>query len=141
MKRDYFLSLETLPSGHSLDLSKFVERLAFNDDGLIPVITQDNTSQQVLMFAWMNAEALTQTLTHKRMTYWSRSRQQLWVKGETSGHSQQLVSMSFDCDGDAILCSVNQTGGACHTGRSNCFYLDVDFEEKQIIVRENPQPI
>ena len=69
------------------------------------------------MFAWMNKDALRKTLATKRMTYWSRSRQQLWVKGETSGHVQRLVAISFDCDGDAILCQVEQQGAACHTGR------------------------
>ena len=91
----------------------------------------------MLMLAWLNKDALQKTLATKRMTYWSRSRQQLWVKGETSGHVQRLVAMSFDCDGDAILCQVEQQGAACHTGRQSCFYLNADLEKHQIHVSEN----
>jgi len=89
------------------------------------------------MFAWMNVEALEHTLSSRRMTYWSRSRNKLWIKGESSGHTQALVSMSFDCDGDTILCQVEQSGAACHTGRPNCFYLDVELEQKQVRIRGN----
>jgi len=71
----------------------------------------------------------------KRITYWSRSRQQLWVKGETSGHTQKLVSMAFDCDGDAVLCLVDQSGATCHTGRQDCFYLIVDIERNQVFIK------
>ena len=85
----------------------------------------------------MNKEALQKTLATKRMTYWSRSRQQLWVKGETSGHVQSVVSMSFDCDGDAILCQVEQQGVPCHTGRQTCFYLNVEADDQQVIVKED----
>ena len=81
---------------------------------------------KVLMLAWMNKAALEKTLATGRMTYWSRSRGELWEKGATSGHTQELVTMSFDCDGDAVLCRVNQKGAACHTGRSNCFYLEAN---------------
>ncbi|MCG8317248.1 MAG: phosphoribosyl-AMP cyclohydrolase, partial [Pseudomonadales bacterium] len=108
--------------------------LAFNEQGLIPVITQAANTKTMLMFAWMNKEALQQTIATKRMTYWSRSRQQLWIKGETSGHVQRVVSMAFDCDGDAILCQVEQEGAACHTGRQSCFYLNVDPENQQVVV-------
>ena len=135
MEREYFKTLEHLDSETSLNLKTVVDKLAFNDHGLIPVITQDATSMEVLMFAWMNKEALYETLSKNYMTYWSRSRKKLWVKGETSGHFQSLVSMSFDCDGDVILCLVNQTGAACHTGRSNCFYLSVDMENHQVTVQ------
>lgn len=93
----------------------------FNHDGLIPVIAQDATSGEVLMMAWMNAESLHLTQTTGRATYWSRSRQELWVKGETSGHTQEVVSLSLDCDGDTILMQVNQVGAACHTGTHTCF--------------------
>ena len=82
----------------------------------------------------MNKEALGLTLSANRMTYWSRSRKQLWTKGETSGHTQVLVSIAFDCDGDAILCQVDQSGAACHTGRPDCFYLKVDVERQQVFV-------
>ena len=134
MHRQYFQALEPSPDKTSIDLDEVINELAFNEDGLIPVITQDATSKEVLMFAWMNKESLEYTLTTQRMTYWSRSRQQLWKKGESSGHTQALVSMSFDCDGDCILCLVNQSGPACHTGRPNCFYLSVNTEEKKVIV-------
>lgn len=86
------------------------------------------------MLAWMNKQALLLTISTKRMTYWSRSRERLWKKGETSGHVQALVSISFDCDGDAILCQVDQTGAACHTGRADCFYLKVDVKKQQVFI-------
>tara|TARA_Y100001960_G_scaffold54009_1_gene55304 strand:- start:976 stop:1239 length:264 start_codon:yes stop_codon:yes gene_type:complete len=86
MKRDYFIALEQLGNNSSLALPEVIEQLAFNEQGLIPVITQDAETKTMLMFAWMNKEALQKTLATKRMTYWSRSRQELWVKGETSGH-------------------------------------------------------
>ena len=123
MKYEYFTSLEGGNNGQPLALIDVLEQLAFNDQGLIPVITQDVESKDVLMLAWMSSTSIKQTLATGKMTYWSRSRKELWVKGATSGHHQSLTSMSFDCDGDAILCLVNQTGSACHTGRKNCFYL------------------
>ena len=135
MKNSYFQSIEQLTCGDSLLLNDVIEQLAFNDQGLIPVITQDATSKAVLMMAWMNRSALEQTLNSGRMTYWSRSRNAFWIKGETSGHTQELVNMSFDCDGDAILCQVNQRGAACHTGRRDCFYLSVDREYKRVFIK------
>jgi phosphoribosyl-AMP cyclohydrolase len=99
--------------------------LVYNDAGLIPVIAQDATTHEVLMMAWMNAEAVTRTLTTGRVTYWSRSRAAFWIKGETSGHAQELVDFRVDCDRDAILVTVRQTGPACHTGRQSCFYTAV----------------
>lgn len=101
-------------------------RPKFNADGLIAAIAQDDQSGEVLMLAWMNAEALTATLQTGKATYWSRSRGQLWVKGETSGHTQQVVAVQIDCDQDAVLLKVNQTGGACHTGRTSCFYRNIE---------------
>ena len=92
------------------------------DKGLIAVIAQDATNNEVLMIAWMNREALTQTLETRRATYFSRSRNSLWVKGETSGHFQDVLDIKFDCDGDAVLMKVNQTGAACHTGEKSCFH-------------------
>lgn len=100
--------------------------LKFNEAGLIPAIAQDATTGEVLMMAWMNAQAVTQTLETGRVTYWSRSRQSFWIKGETSGHTQELVELRIDCDRDCLLVRVNQTGAACHTGRRNCFYTVVD---------------
>ena len=90
--------------------------------GLIAAIAQDASSGEVLMVAWMNEEALIKTLETKRATYFSRSRNSLWVKGETSGHFQDVVEIKFDCDGDAVLMKVNQTGAACHTGERSCFH-------------------
>ncbi|HNQ49116.1 MAG TPA: phosphoribosyl-AMP cyclohydrolase [Hydrogenophilus thermoluteolus] len=94
-------------------------------DGLIAAIAQDADDGTVLMVAWMNREALAETLHSGRAVYWSRSRQQLWRKGESSGHEQQVVSVHLDCDGDAVLLRVRQQGGiACHTGRKSCFYRE-----------------
>lgn len=137
MERKYFLALEKLENNSSLALNEVIEQLAFNDQGLIPVITQDAKTKNMLMFAWMNKEALQITLVTQKMTYWSRSRQKLWVKGETSGHVQKVVAMSFDCDGDAILCQVEQQGAPCHTGRQSCFYLNVEADNQQVIVKED----
>lgn len=134
MKRAYFQKLEKYNCSSPLELKNVIEQLAFNEHGLIPVITQDVTSKAILMLAWMNKESLCQTIETGRMTYWSRSQEQLWVKGQTSGHTQTLISMFFDCDGDAILCQVNQMGAACHTNRPGCFYLHVDIEKKQVRV-------
>jgi phosphoribosyl-AMP cyclohydrolase len=103
-------------------------RPKFNADGLIAAITQDAETGDVLMLAWMNADALAATLETRRATYWSRSRGELWVKGETSGHTQEVVDVRIDCDQDAVLLKVKQTGGACHTGRASCFYRIVPFE-------------
>jgi len=94
----------------------------WNADGLIPAIAQDAMSGEVLMLAWMNAESLALTLREKRAVYWSRSRQALWRKGDTSGHTQTVVDIRLDCDGDTLLLKVNQVGGACHTGRETCFF-------------------
>ncbi|SHG23756.1 phosphoribosyl-AMP cyclohydrolase [Cognatishimia maritima] len=99
--------------------------LTFNDAGLIPVIAQDAESLEVLMMAWMNAEAIEKTLESGKVTYWSRSRQAFWIKGETSGHTQELVDLRYDCDQDCILVLVRQTGAACHTMRRTCFYRAV----------------
>lgn len=137
MKRNYFQTLEQYSDSTQLELAEVVDQLSFNEQGLIPVITQDADGKDVLMLAWMNQQALLLTLSTKRVTYWSRSRQQLWVKGETSGHTQTLISMSFDCDGDAILCQVSQLGAACHTNRPNCFYLNVDAEQQRVTISGN----
>ena len=95
----------------------------FNSDGLVPVVTQDVTSKQVLMMSWMNAETLRLTLTEGRMVYWSRSRKEVWRKGDTSGDRQFVREGYYDCDGDTLLFLVEQEGrGACHTGEVSCFY-------------------
>ena len=103
--------------------------LKFNADGLIPAIAQDAESKDVLMMAWMNAEAVAMTLKTGRVTYWSRSRQAFWIKGETSGHTQELVDFRYDCDRDCILVLINQEGPACHTNRRSCFYTAVRGSE------------
>jgi phosphoribosyl-AMP cyclohydrolase len=96
--------------------------IAFDAGGLVPCIAQQHDSGEVLMMAWMNREAVAETLRTGRVCYWSRSRQALWRKGETSGHLQKLIDLRIDCDGDTLLVVVDQTGVACHTGRHNCFF-------------------
>lgn len=98
------------------------EQLQFNDQGLIPCIVQDATTDEVLMLAWMNKESLQRTLEEQTTWFWSRSRGELWHKGETSGNTQKLVDLSYDCDGDTLLARVNPAGPACHTGQRTCFY-------------------
>ena len=100
--------------------------LTFNADGLLPCIAQDAASGEVLMMAWMNAEAVMQTLATGRVTYWSRSRQAFWIKGEPSGHTQALIELRVDCDRDCLLALVDQTGPACHTNRRSCFFTKVE---------------
>jgi len=104
-----------------------IEEVQFNSDGLVPVIAQDASSGQVLMFAWMNADALAETVASGHAVYFSRSRQKLWRKGESSGNTQSVKSLQLDCDGDVLLMRVEQHGGvACHTGRAHCFYRQWD---------------
>lgn len=98
------------------------QTLTYDEKGLIPAIAQDHASGQILMMAWMNADAVQRTLETGRVTYWSRSRQAFWVKGESSGHVQKLVDFRIDCDRDCVLVVVEQTGPACHTMRRSCFY-------------------
>jgi len=107
--------------------------LSYNDAGLVPVIAQDAQTGEVLMLAWMNQEAVARTLATGRVTYWSRSRQAFWVKGETSGHVQTLVEMRVDCDRDALLVRVEQVGPACHTNRPSCFFTGVQHGEEVIL--------
>lgn len=115
---------------------KFSE-LKLNADGLIPVIVQDAETKMVLMMAWMNELALSRTLNTKRATYWSRSRQCYWIKGESSGHIQEVVSVHLDCDNDALLLGVKQTGPACHTFAQSCFFKDIstDMELKSVYLK------
>ena len=104
--------------------------LQFNEAGLIPAIAQDAETHEVLMLAWMSAESIARSLETGKVTYWSRSRQAFWVKGETSGHVQKLVEMRVDCDRDCLLVLVDQTGPACHTGRRSCFYTGIQDDEE-----------
>ena len=114
--------------------------LKYDAAGLIPCITQDADSGEVLMFAWMNAAAVTQTLTTGRVTYWSRSRAAFWIKGETSGHTQQLQDLRIDCDRDCLLALVTQVGAACHTNRRSCFYTAVrNGTEVEILAPMDPK--
>ncbi|MGA7712411.1 MAG: phosphoribosyl-AMP cyclohydrolase [Rhizomicrobium sp.] len=100
----------------------FLSAVKFNDDGLVPVIAQSHSSGAVLMLAWMNRQTLEETLSSGQVTYWSRSRGEVWRKGATSGHTQHLVEAWIDCDGDALLLKVDQIGAACHTGAPACFF-------------------
>jgi phosphoribosyl-AMP cyclohydrolase len=114
------------------------ENLTFNEQGLLPVIAQDHESGEILMLAWMNAESVARTLETKKVTYWSRSRQAFWVKGETSGNVQTLVDLRVDCDRDCLLAIVNQVGPACHTNRRSCFYTSVvDGDERELMKPES----
>ena len=127
---------ERMPKGGGLTLEVALASLKFDERGLMPAIAQQYDTGEVLMLAWMNREALEETLRTQRVCYWSRSRQRLWRKGESSGQVQLLREVAIDCDGDALLLEVDQTGPACHTGRRNCFYNRVngDFVE----VAEDP---
>ena len=108
--------------------------LKYDVNGLIPCVAQDHQTGEVLMFAWMNAASLTRTLESGNVTYWSRSRQAFWAKGETSGHVQRLVELRLDCDRDCLLAIVTQEGPACHTNRRSCFYTALrDGEEVEIL--------
>lgn len=115
---------KTLEAGQDqfVPLQQALEQIPWNADGLIPVIAQQFDSKEVLMLAWMNVDALQETLKNERVCYWSRSRRQLWRKGEVSGQVQELKEARLDCDGDTLLLLVDQTGSACHTGRRGCFY-------------------
>ncbi len=119
---------------------QWIDAVRWNADGLVPAIAQDHRSGTVLMLAWMNAEALSATVAEGRAVYWSRSRQELWRKGESSGHTQVLHELSVDCDGDTILLKVEQLGGiACHTGRAHCFFRRLDgdsWEEVSPVLRD-----
>ncbi len=111
---------------NNTNLDNLLSSLKFNDQGLIPAIAQDSDKNDVLMMAWMNKESIKYTFATGRVCYWSRSRQKLWKKGETSGQHQELVDFLIDCDRDTVLVKVKQHGVACHTGRRSCFYISVD---------------
>jgi phosphoribosyl-AMP cyclohydrolase len=105
-----------------MNTQDILKHITFNEVGLVPAIAQCHKTNEVLMMAWMNRESLEKTLATKEVYYWSRSRNSLWRKGETSGHTQKLVEMLIDCDGDTLLLKVEQTGAACHTGEKTCFF-------------------
>ncbi|SEK92876.1 phosphoribosyl-AMP cyclohydrolase [Roseovarius nanhaiticus] len=108
--------------------------LTYDARGLIPAIAQDAHSGEVLMMAWMNADAVALTLQTGRVTYWSRSRQAFWIKGETSGHTQRLIELRVDCDRDCLLLKIEQVGPACHTNRRSCFYTVVEEGGEKVVM-------
>ncbi len=127
-----FKQNEGQAQGFKLDRDRLLAEVKYNREGLVPVIAQQYDTLEVLMLAWMNAEALQETLSTGRVCYWSRSRQALWRKGESSGQIQRLKSARIDCDGDTLLLAVDQTGPACHTGRRHCFFYK--FEPDSVII-------
>jgi phosphoribosyl-AMP cyclohydrolase len=133
-----FKRLETLTAGSAVALEQVLAQLRWTGEGLIPAVAQQYDSGEVLMLAWMNVEALRETLSTRRVCYWSRSRQSYWRKGETSGHVQKLMEMRIDCDGDALLLLVDQAGPACHTNRRSCFYNAVEGEQVKTISDSAP---
>lgn len=134
MTKPFFKAHENHQSALEIPLSEFMQQLNFDENGLMPAITQQYDSREILMMAWMNIESIEHTLTTGRVYYWSRSRQKLWAKGECSGNIQTLKHMHTDCDGDTLLLSVNQTGnGACHTGRKSCFFWKITPQGAQKI--------
>lgn len=130
---DIWLQLEQAERGERRPLEAVLAAIPWNADGLITAIAQQHDSGEVLMLAWMNREALLETLTTERVCYWSRSRQALWRKGESSGYRQRLIEARLDCDGDALLLRVDQQGPACHTGRPNCFYNAIRDDSVEVI--------
>jgi len=114
-------------------MSNWINTVRWDSDGLLPVIVQDASSSKVIMFAWMNRETLEESIKQKKAIYWSRSRKQIWVKGEESGHYQNIEDMFLDCDNDVLLIKVRQEGGiACHTGRESCFYNRINMKTNKI---------
>lgn len=132
----YLKQTETLAVGDSMPWHEVVKNLPWNAEGLLPAIAQQHDTKEVLMLAWMNREALDETLATSRVCYYSRSRQKLWRKGESSGQIQVLKALRLDCDGDTLLLSVDQMGPACHTGRRHCFYNKVEGD--RLVVESEP---
>jgi phosphoribosyl-AMP cyclohydrolase len=123
---------------------QWLDEIKWTEDGLVPVIAQQHDTGRVVMFAWMNRESLALTVAEGYATYWSRSRQRLWRKGEESGHKQKVIDIQLDCDADVILLKIDQQGGiACHTGRESCFYRSLEQENwvNKDPVLKNPQHI
>lgn len=131
-----FKQLESADDGQTTPLAQILDAMKFNADGLVPAIAQQHDTGEVLMQAWMNLQAIEETLKTGRVCYWSRSRQSYWRKGESSGHVQKLVAMYLDCDGDSILLHVDQQGPACHTLRRSCFYHQLTADGAKIISTE-----
>ena len=114
----------------------FYDNLKFDANGLIPAIIQEQKTGRVLMMAWMNRASLEKTITSGKTHFWSRSRQKFWMKGESSGHVQQVKDIAFDCDGDVLLIQVEQTGAACHEGYQSCFFRSVEKDGKSVRLTE-----
>jgi len=114
----------------------FYDQLKFDANGLIPAIIQEQQTGRVLMMAWMNRAALEKTVATGRTHFWSRSRRKLWMKGETSGHGQQVKNIALDCDGDVLLIQVEQTGAACHEGYQSCFFRSLEKDGKSVKLTE-----
>lgn len=115
----------------------FYDQLKFTSDGLIPAIVQDAATKRVLMMAWMNRASLEKTLETGKTHFWSRSRKQFWMKGETSGHTQSVREIAFDCDGDTLLVQVEQAGAACHEGYRSCFFRSLNEGGQDVVVTES----
>ena len=123
---------------------KFIEKLKFNDDGLVPAIVQEEGTGRVVMMAWMNEASLKSTIETGKTHFWSRSRQKYWMKGESSGHTQDVKDIAFDCDGDTLLIQVEQHGAACHEGYKSCFFRSISGEGDFGITEErlvNPEEV
>ena len=114
----------------------FLDKLKFNNDGLIPAIIQEQGTGRVLMMAWMNKEAVKRTVEEGKTVFWSRSRQKYWIKGETSGHVQVVKDVAFDCDGDTLLIQVEQTGAACHEGYKSCFFRSIENKGDSFAIKD-----
>ena len=117
-------------------LEKFLDSLKYDKDGLLPAVVQDDSNGDVLMVAYMNRDAVAQTLTSGRACFWSRSRQRFWIKGETSGNIQAIKSVYVDCDKDCVVVKVDQTGAACHEGYRSCFFRRVNSDGSETVVME-----
>ncbi len=131
-----YKDLESHKKGSQTPLDEALSALKFNEAGLIPAIAQQHDTGEVLMMAWMNRASIEETLKTQQVCYWSRSRNSYWRKGESSGNQQKLVTMSTDCDGDTLLLKVEQLGAACHTGRRDCFYNEI--QPSGLTISSNP---
>jgi phosphoribosyl-AMP cyclohydrolase len=138
MSKKFFKSLESSQLHTHYALSEFLDELSYDEQGLIPAIAQQFDTGEVLMMAWMNRASIVESLQTGRVCYWSRSRQNFWRKGEQSGQMQRLKSLSADCDGDALLLQVDQTGPACHTGRRSCFYHTAKPDGRDVEISSQP---
>jgi phosphoribosyl-AMP cyclohydrolase len=136
--------MPTMPAAAASTNAKWLKKVRWDENGLVPVIAQEASTGDILMFAWMNRDALARTVELGEAVYWSRSRKKLWHKGEESGHTQKVLEIRLDCDEDVVLLRIEQAGGiACHTGRHSCFFQKFDGEEWQAVdpVLQDPETI